>query len=174
MTEETPQTTPQTEPETKPKKKQHKKRVRGICPPQLIAHQFTSDQDREKASINGRKGAYARARQVQERKTMAETLAYLLSLPVEPGASSSVEMATNLKEAKAMNPPAGEMIALSQIARALKGDTKAAEYISEVLGEMAAKKVTVSPLEGLAAQLQHYEDGKIQDKEDTENEEEEE
>lgn len=69
-----------------------------------------------------------------------------------------------------MNPPAGEMIALSQIARALKGDTKAAEYISEVLGEMAAKKVTVSPLEGLAAQLKHYEDGKIQDKEDTEDE----
>lgn len=169
MTEETPQA----KPETKPKKKQHKKRVKGICPPQLIAHQFTSDQDREKASINGRKGAYARAKKVQERKTMAETLAYLLSLPVEPGATQSVEMATNLKEAKAMNPPAGEMIALSQIARALKGDTKAAEYISEVLGEMAAKKVTVSPLEGLAAQLQHYEDGKIKDTEDTEDEEEE-
>ena len=170
MTEETPQT----KPKTKPKKKQHEKRDKGICPPHLVGYQFTSDQDKERASINGREGAYARAKKVQERKTMAETLAYLLSLPVEPGATQSVEMATNLKEAKAMNPPAGEMIALSQIARALKGDTKAAEYISEVLGEMAAKKVTVSPLEGLAAQLQHYEDGKIQDKEDTEKEEEEE
>ena len=170
MTEETPQTTQQAEPEIKPKKKQHKKRVKGICPPQLIAYQFTSDQDKEKASINGRKGALARAKKVQERKTMAETLAFLLTLPVAPGDSQSVESATNLKEAKAMNPPAGEMIALSQIARALKGDTKAAEYISEVLGEMASKKITVSPLEGLAAQLKHYEDGKIQDKEDTEDE----
>lgn len=165
MTEEPSQE--QTKPE-KPKK--HNKKVKGVIPPHLVGYQFTSDQDKEKASINGRKGALARAQKVQERKTMAETLAFLLTLPVAPGDSQSVESATNLKEAKAMNPPAGEMIALSQIARALKGDTKAAEYISEVLGEMAAKKVTVSPLEGLAAQLKHYEDGKIQDKEDTEDE----
>lgn len=165
MTEEPSQE--QTKPE-KPKK--HNKKVKGVIPPHLVGYQFTSDQDKEKASINGRKGALARAKKVQERKTMAETLAFLLTLPVAPGDSQSVESATNLKEAKAMNPPAGEMIALSQIARALKGDTKAAEYISEVLGEMAAKKVTVSPLEGLAAQLKHYEDGKIQDKEDTEDE----
>ena len=165
MTEEPSQE--QTKPE-KPKK--HNKKVKGVIPPHLVGYQFTSDQDKEKASINGRKGALARAQKVQERKTMAETLEFLLTLPVAPGDSQSVESATNLKEAKAMNPPAGEMIALSQIARALKGDTKAAEYISEVLGEMAAKKVTVSPLEGLAAQLKHYEDGKIQDKEDTEDE----
>lgn len=165
MTEEPSQE--QTKPE-KPKK--HNKKVKGVIPPHLVGYQFTSDQDKEKASINGRKGALARAQKVQERKTMAETLAFLLTLPVAPGDSQSVEQATNLKEAKAMNPPAGEMIALSQIARALKGDTKAAEYISEVLGEMAAKKVTVSPLEGLAAQLKHYEDGKIQDKEDAEDE----
>ena len=166
MTEEPSQTQEQTKPE-KPKK--HNKRVKGVIPPHLVGYQFTSDQDKEKASINGRKGALARAQKVQERKTMAETLAFLLTLPVAPGDSQSVESATNLKEAKAMNPPAGEMIALSQIARALKGDTKAAEYISEVLGEMASKKITVSPLEGLAAQLKHYEDGKIQDKEDTED-----
>ena len=168
MTEEPSQTQEQTKQEKKPKK--HNKKVKGVIPPHLIGYQFTSDQDKEKASINGRKGALARAKKVQERKTMAETLAFLLTLPVAPGDSQSVESATNLKEAKAMNPPAGEMIALSQIARALKGDTKAAEYISEVLGEMAAKKVTVSPLEGLAAQLKHYEDGKIPDKEDTEDE----
>lgn len=167
MTEEPSQTQEQTKPE---KLKKHNKKVKGVIPPHLVGYQFTSDQDKEKASINGRKGALARAKKVQERKTMAETLAFLLTLPVAPGDSQSVESATNLKEAKAMNPPAGEMIALSQIARALKGDTKAAEYISEVLGEMAAKKVTVSPLEGLAAQLKHYEDGKIQDTEDTEDE----
>lgn len=165
MTEEPSQE--QTKPE---KSKKHNKKVKGVIPPHLVGYQFTSDQDKEKASINGRKGALARAQKVQERKTMAETLAFLLTLPVAPGDSQSVESATNLKEAKAMNPPAGEMIALSQIARALKGDTKAAEYISEVLGEMAAKKVTVSPLEGLAAQLKHYEEGKIQDAEDTEDE----
>ena len=170
MTEEPSQTQEQTKQE-KPKK--HNKRVKGVIPPHLVGYQFTSDQDKEKASINGRKGALARAKKVQERKTMAETLAFLLTLPVAPGDSQSVESATNLKEAKAMNPPAGEMIALSQIARALKGDTKAAEYISEVLGEMASKKITVSPLEGLAAQLKHYEDGKIQDKEDTEDTEDE-
>lgn len=175
---ETTQTTPQTETtqtettqtETKPKKKTREKKVRGVCPPHLVGYQFTSDQDKEKASINGRKGAYARARQVRARKTMAETLEYLLSIPVEPGATASVETATNLKDAKALNPPSGEMIALSQIAKALKGDTKAAEYISEVLGEMAAKRVTVSPLEGLAAQLRYYEEGRIKDIEDTEDE----
>lgn len=167
QTEEATQTTQtETKPKTKPKKKEHEKRVRGVCPPHLIAHQFTSDQDREKARINGRKGALARAKQVRERKTMAETLEYLLSIPVEPGATDSVERATNLKDAKALNPPAGEMIALSQIARALKGDTKAAEYISEVLGEMAAKRVTVSPLEGLAIQLQYYAEGRIKDEDE--------
>ena len=153
MTEEPSQTQEQTtqEPTKQEKPKKHKKRVKGVIPPHLVGYQFTSDQDKEKASINGRKGALARAKKVQERKTMAETLAFLLTLPVAPGDSQSVESATNLKEAKAMNPPAGEMIALSQIARALKGDTKAAEYISEVLGEMASKKITVSPLEGLAS-----------------------
>ena len=129
-------------------------RKTGEVPKQFKDHLFTPDQDKELSRKNGAKGGHAKAETIKKRKSMAEAFEILLSMPMDPGASSSVDMSTNLKDAKASNPPVGEMIALAQIARALKGDTRAAEFIMSVMGDM--NRATVSPLEGLADALKAY------------------
>lgn len=124
-------------------------------PEHLKQYAFTKDQDREKARINGRKGYEKRMETLRQRRTVAEAMAILLELPLDPGKSESVEKATCLKEAKAMNPPAAELIALSQISRALKGDTKAAEFIIQAMEGTIARNL-VSPLDTLAEQIEQY------------------
>lgn len=132
----------------------YKARQKGVVPPSLRPYVFTSDQDREKARINGAKGAQARNNTLRKRKSMAEILEVLLNMPVDPGPSRPVDSSTNLKEAKAGNPSTGEMMAIAQIAKALKGDTRAFEAVLAVLGDM--NRTTVSPLEGLADALKAY------------------
>ena len=43
---------------------------------------FTSNQDREQAKINGRKGGKARQAQVRRRKALKEQMELLLTLPL--------------------------------------------------------------------------------------------
>lgn len=124
-------------------------------PEHLKQYAFTKDQDREKARINGRKGYEKRMETLRQRRTVAEAMAILLELPLDPGKSESVEKATSLKEAKTLNPPAAELIALSQISRALKGDTKAAEFIIQAMEGTIARNL-VSPLDSLAEQIAQY------------------
>lgn len=137
-----------------PPKKRKKKRTGGPVPEAFKDHLFTSDQDREKARINGAKGGQTFARNLRMRRTMAETLEILLSMPLDPGPSQSVDTLTNLREAKASNPPSGEMIVLAQVAKAMKGDTRAAEFILTTLG--GTQRATVSPLDSLANALAGY------------------
>lgn len=123
--------------------------------------------DSETARINGRKGAYAKARKDRERKQLAEVLDVLLKMPLKDGKESSLYDAKSLSKDRVLNanPPAIEMLGLAMLKKALKGDMKAAKMILEVLGEGVQTK-TVSPLNELADKLDEYKD--------TENEEEEE
>lgn len=138
-----------------PKKPKRKKKSTGReVPDSLKSHVFTSDQDMEQARINGAKGGRAAAENKRRRKNMAETLEILLNMPLHPGPSRPVEESECMSEAEDHNPTAGEMMAIAQIRRAIKGDTRAFEAVLAVLGDM--NKTTVSPLEGLADALKAY------------------
>ena len=138
-----------------PKKPKKKKKSTGReVPDNFKPHVFTSDQDMEQARINGAKGGRASVESKRRRKNMAETLEILLNLPLNPGPSRPVEESECMSDAEGHNPTAGEMMAIAQIRRAIKGDTRAFEAVLAVLGDM--NKTTVSPLEGLADALKAY------------------
>ena len=82
---------------------------------------FDSNQSREEAKINGRKGGIASGVARRARKTMKEMLDYLLSKEVK---NRKGEKATTL-----------EAISVALINKAVKGDTKAFEVIRDTIGE---------------------------------------
>lgn len=93
---------------------------------------FTSDQDREQAKINGRKGGLARQQQIRERKSMREQMEGLLSLSLK-----DQKVVNRFKQigvdASDMNNQMALIVATYQ--KALKGDMQAMNVIRELIGE---------------------------------------
>lgn len=90
----------------------------------IIPHQFTSDQSREAAATNGRKGGIASGEVTRERKTIAEMLRKVLDEPL-PGNPTMTR---------------GEGIVQAIAGRTYKGG-KAGDLkvLAEVLGEQVQK-----------------------------------
>lgn len=116
----------------------------------------------EEARRYGSKGGKASARAKAQRKTMAENLDILLRMPLQDGPSKTLSRVKSLSKShiKEANAPSGELLALSLLQQALKGDMKAMRLIMEVTGE-AQQAQAVSPLDSLAKELERYkeEDG---------------
>lgn len=73
------------------------------------------------------KGGKARAKKIQERKTMKEMLDYLLQQDI-----------TN-KQGETKNTL--EVMMTAQIKEAIKGNTKAAQFVRDTIGEMPTQKI---------------------------------
>lgn len=80
----------------------------------------------------------------RERKAMKDTLAALLSMPLNDGQTEDVEEIKNLAGLKGKNITVQEAIMLAQIKKAMKGDTRAAEYIRDTSGNKLKDEVAVS------------------------------
>lgn len=91
---------------------------------------FTSDQSREQAKINGQKGGIKSGEVRRNRKTMREMLNYLLEQEIK---NKKGEKATTL-----------EAIMLAQIKEAMKGNTKAALFIRDTIGELPTQNVVAT------------------------------
>ena len=91
---------------------------------------FTSDQSREQAKINGQKGGIKSGEVRRNRKTMREMLNYLLEQEIK---NKKGETATTL-----------EAIMLAQIKEAMKGNTKAALFIRDTIGELPTQNVVAT------------------------------
>lgn len=89
----------------------------------------------EEARAKGKKGGIASGKARREKKAMRETLNDLLSLPLQDGKVASLEKIKSLAALKGKNITVQEAIMLSQIQKAMKGDTRAAEYIRDTIGE---------------------------------------
>ena len=96
------------------------------------------------ARSNGRKGGIASGKKRREKKAMKDTLADLLSMPLKDGKSADVETIKNLAALKGKNITVQEAIMLAQIQKAMKGDTKAAEYIRDTSGNKLKEGVELS------------------------------
>lgn len=90
---------------------------------------FDSNQDREKASINGKKGGKRSGEVKRAKKTMKEMLDYLLEKEI-----------TNSKGEKASTL---EAISVAIIKKAMIGDTKAYEVIRDTIGQKLTDKLEV-------------------------------
>ena len=96
------------------------------------------------ARENGRKGGIASGKARREKKAMKDTLEALLSMPLKDGKCADVETIKDLATLKGKNITVQEAIMLAQIQKAMKGDTRAAEYIRDTSGNKLKESVEFS------------------------------
>ena len=118
---------------------------------------FTSDQSQEEAVKNGAKGGIASGKARREKKAMKDTLETLLSMQLKNGQAADIEDIQSVAALKGKNISVQEAIMLAQIQKALKGDTRAAEFVRDASGNKVAESLNVNgninnPLAGLTTE----------------------
>lgn len=118
---------------------------------------FTSDQSQEEAAKNGAKGGIASGKARREKKAMKDTLETLLSMQLKDGRAADIEKIQSVAALKGKNISVQEAIMLAQIQKALKGDTRAAEFVRDASGNKVAESLNVNgninnPLAGLTTE----------------------
>lgn len=88
----------------------------------------------EEARERGRNGGIASGKAKRKKKAMKETLEVLLSLNMENGDAVDLEKLQSFAGIRGENVNVQEAILLKQIMKAIKGDTRAAEYIRDTSG----------------------------------------
>ena len=88
----------------------------------------------EEAREKGKKGGIASGKARREKKAMKETLEMLLSMSLQEGKVANLDKIKSIAALNGKNITVQEAIMLKQIQKAMKGDTKAAEYIRDTSG----------------------------------------
>lgn len=91
-----------------------------------------------------RKGGIASGKKRREKKAMKETLETLLQMPLKSGKATDLDEIKNIAALKGKNITVQEAIMLAQIQKAMKGDTKAAEYVRDTSGNKLKEGVELS------------------------------
>lgn len=99
----------------------------------------TTAEARQRGSMGGIASGKAR----RERKAMKETLETLLSMPLKNGQEADLDEIQSLAATKGKNISVQEAIMLAQIQKAMKGDTKAAEYVRDTIGQKPDNKMNI-------------------------------
>ncbi len=89
----------------------------------------------DEARRKGRNGGIASGKARREKKLMRETLDMLLSMPIKNGKLADVDDIRSFAAIKGKNISVQEAIMIAQIQKAMKGDTKAAEYVRDTIGQ---------------------------------------
>lgn len=103
--------------------------------------QFKSGQ---KAAESGSKGGIASGIAKREKKAMKDTLATLLSMPLNNNEAADIETIQSVAALKGKNITVQEAIMLAQVQKAIKGDTKAAEFIRDSSGNKIKEELSLS------------------------------
>ena len=98
---------------------------------------FTSDQDREAASRNGKKGAAAAAQAKRDKRMLRDCLEILLEQ------KRSVEK----DDGKLAKLTGAEILALTAFEKAMRGDIKAMEFVRDTAGQKPVDKVVVADVD---------------------------
>ena len=101
---------------------------------------MTPEQLRE----NGRKGGIASGEAKRRKKAMRERLEVLLELPLRDGRSADLDSIKNFAALKGKNITVQDALMLAQIQKALKGDTTAAAFVRDTVGEKPGDKTIIS------------------------------
>ena len=103
-----------------------------------------ADRTTEEQQAIARKGGIASGKARREKKMMRETLDILLSLPMKDGESVDVESIRSFAALKGKNINVQEAIMIAQVQKAMKGDTKAAEYVRDTIGQKPVDSVDMN------------------------------
>ena len=93
------------------------------------------------ARKRGRNGGIASGKARREKKQMRETLEMLLTMPMKNGKLADVDSIRSFAALKGKNVSVQEAIMIMQLQKAMKGDTKAAEYVRDTIGQRPSDKV---------------------------------
>ena len=105
---------------------------------------FTSDQDREKAAENGRKGGKASGEAKRRKKEMRERLEMLLSMPINSGKGAEIEKIKSFGAIKGKNITVEDAILIAITQKAMKGDIPAGTFIRDTVGEKPTENKNVT------------------------------
>ena len=75
---------------------------------------------------------------------MRETLQLLLDMPMKAGKSVDVEEIKNYAKLKGKNISVQEAMLIAQVQKAMRGDTKAAEFIRDTAGQKPVENVDMN------------------------------
>lgn len=103
------------------------------------------------------KGGIASGKARREKKLMRETFDTLLSMPLKNGKLVNVEEIRSFAALKGKNISVQEAIMIAQIQKAMKGDTRAAEYVRDTIGQKPVDNVVMggevnNPFSGLSTE----------------------
>lgn len=96
---------------------------------------------KEQMTADGRKGGIASGIAKRKRKSMQELAMLLLTKNIKKGKGCEPEDFENLAEMLGKNIDAGTAIVLSQIQKAIQGDTQSAVFVRDTVGDKAAEKI---------------------------------
>ena len=91
---------------------------------------LTSEEARKRGSSGGKKSGEARAK----KRAMAETMEIILTIPLKEGMVDDIESVTSNAEIEKRNVTVQDAIIAAQAKKAMKGDTRAAEFIRDLIG----------------------------------------
>lgn len=105
---------------------------------------FDKNQSREKAKKNGRKGGIISGQRRRERKTMKQAIELVLSLNIKDPATK--------KKLKSMGIKANDInyntaLIIAQLTKALKGDTRAAEFLRDTSGQRVPTELSTETID---------------------------
>ena len=92
----------------------------------------------------GRRGGIASGEAKRRKKAMRERLEVLLELPIKSGKRADLESIKNFPALKGANITVEDAVMLAQIQKALKGDTAAAIFVRDTVGEKPGDKTIIS------------------------------
>ena len=96
---------------------------------------------KKEARARGKNGGIASGKVRREKKKFKETLELLLSMAMKNGADVSVEDIQSFADLNGKNITVQDAILIAQVEKAMTGDTKAAEYVRDTVGENPSVKL---------------------------------
>ena len=103
-----------------------------------------SERTKAEQRVVAQMGGIASGKARREKKAMKVTLEALLSMPLKDGESADVETIKSLAELNGKNITVQEAIMLKQIQKAMKGDTRAAEFVRDSSGNKLKEGIELS------------------------------
>lgn len=118
---------------------------------------FTSEQSREQAVKNGRKGGIASGESKRRKRDMRERLEILLSMPIKSGKEIDIEKIKSFDLLEDKNITVEDTILITMIQKALKGDLSAVTFLRDTSGQKCAEKVEISQsIDESIAEIEKY------------------
>ena len=90
-----------------------------------------------------RKGGINSGKARREKKLIRETIETILSMPCKSGTVEALEDMQNVADANNANLTVQDIICIQMAKKAMKGDTKAAEYLRDTAGQKPTDVISV-------------------------------